>query len=142
MTNPTMEELRALYESMRTIAVVGCSTDPMKAANYIPRYLRTYGYTIVPVNPRETELLGVRCYSTLPEVDVPVDVVQVFRPSAEAPEIAAQAVALGARCLWLQLGLRSDEAARVARAAGLMVVRDRCMGVVQRRGKSRGGVAS
>jgi selenocysteine lyase/cysteine desulfurase/predicted CoA-binding protein len=130
MTDPTMEELRALYQSMKTIAVVGCSTEPTKAANYIPRYLRAYGYTIVPVNPRESELLGVRCYPSLAEVDVPVDVVQVFRPPAEAPAIAAAAVALGARCLWLQLGLRSDEAARVARAGGLMVVMDRCMGVV------------
>jgi L-cysteine/cystine lyase len=130
MTEPTMEELRELYGSMKTIAVVGCSTDPTKAANYIPRYLRTYGYTIVPVNPRQTELLGVRCYPSLTDVDAPVDVVQVFRPPAEAPEIAADAVAIGARCLWLQLGIRSDEAARVAREGGLMVVMDRCMGVV------------
>lgn len=130
MPEPTTDELRSLFESMETIAVVGCSTQPTKASNYIPRYLRTYGYTIVPVNPRESELLGERCYPSLAAVDVPVDVVQVFRPPGEAPPIATEAVRLGVRCLWLQLGLRSDEAARIARAGGLMVVMDRCMGVV------------
>ena len=130
MAEPTLEDIRALYERMRTIAVVGCSSDPTKAGNYIPRYLRAYGYEVRPVNPRQSELLGQRCYASLDEIDEPIDVVQVFRRAEEAPDIARDAVAVGAKCLWLQLGIRSDEAVRIAREAGLMAVSERCMGVV------------
>jgi L-cysteine/cystine lyase len=130
MPEPTLEEIRALYAGMKRIAVVGCSSDPTKAGNYIPRYLRAYGYEIFPVNPRQTELLGTRCYASLAEIEVPIDVVEVFRPAEEAPDIAREAVAIGARCVWMQLGVQSDEAARIARDGGLMAVNDRCMGVV------------
>ncbi len=130
MAEPTLEEIRALYERIKTIAVVGCSSTPTKAGNFIPRYLRAYGYEILPVNPRETELLGRRCYASLEEVDVPIDVVQVFRRAEEAPDIARAAVAAGAQCLWMQLGAESEEAARIARDGGVMAVSERCMGVV------------
>ena len=130
MGEPTLEDIRGLYARMRTIAVVGCSADPTKGGNYIARYLRAYGYEILPVNPGKTELLGVPCHASLTDIDVPIDVVQVFRPVQEAPDLAREAVAVGAQCLWLQLGLRSEEAARIAREGGLMAVSDRCMGVV------------
>ena len=130
LAEPTLEDLRELYARMRTIAVVGCSSDPLKPANYVPRYLRAYGYRIVPVNPRATELLGEPCRASLLDVEEPVDVVQVFRPEHEAVTIVAEALAIRAGCMWLQLGLRSDEAGRIARAAGMMFVMDRCMGVV------------
>ena len=130
MAEPTLEDIRALYERMRTIAVVGCSSDPTKAGNYVPRYLRAYGYEVRPVNPRQSELLGQRCYESLAEIDEPIDVVQVFRRGEDAPDVARDAVAVGAHCLWLQLGIRSEEAMRIAREAGLMAVSDRCMGVV------------
>lgn len=130
LANQGLERLRGIYERARTIAVVGCSSDRLRAANYVPRYMRAYGYQIIPVNPRQSELLGERCIPSLLDVDRPVDVVQVFRPVEEAPAIAADAVAVGAWCLWLQLGLSSDEAARTARDGGLEVVMDLCMGVV------------
>jgi L-cysteine/cystine lyase len=125
-----VEHQRDLFEAAQVIAVVGCSSDRLRAANYVPRYLHAYGYRIIPINPRQDELLGERCYPSLRDVDQPIDLVQVFRPVEEAPAIAADAVAIGARFLWLQLGLSSDEAARIARAGGLTVVMDRCMGVV------------
>ena len=130
LSDERLEGLRALYEDVDTIAVVGCSSDPLRAANYVPRYMRAHGYSVIPVNPRQDELLGERCFASLHEIDRKVDVVQVFRPSEEAPAIAQDAVAIGASCLWLQLGLRSDDAARIARAGGMRVVMDRCMGVV------------
>jgi uncharacterized protein len=122
------EQLLRIYAETRTIAVVGASTDPSKPAHQIPRYLQGQGYRILPVNPHGGELLGEAVAGSLAEVDGPVDVVDVFRPAEEAPEIARQAVAVGAKVLWLQLGIRSEEAKGVAEAAGLTVVMDRCMG--------------
>ncbi len=125
--NPTTDELRAVYESTDTIVVVGASSDPNKAAHTVPAYLQSMGYRIVPVSPRGGELLGEKVYPTLTEVDVPVDVVQVFRPSDEVPPIARDAVALGAKVLWMQPGIVSLEAAEIAGAAGLTVAMDICM---------------
>jgi predicted CoA-binding protein len=128
MDDAERERLRRIYAEARTIAVVGASADETKAAHQVPRYLQRQGYRILPVNPRGGELLGERAYRTLAEIDVPVDVVDVFRPAAEAPEIARQAVAIGAKVLWLQLGIASEEARRIGESAGLTVVMDRCMG--------------
>jgi predicted CoA-binding protein len=125
---PEREQLRRIYAQARTIAVVGASADAAKAAHQIPRYLQRQGYRIVPVNPRGGQLFGERVFRSLAEVDVPVDVVDVFRPAAEAPEIAPQAIAIGAQVLWLQLGIVSEEARQIAEAAGLTVVMNRCMG--------------
>jgi predicted CoA-binding protein len=124
------DELRHLYDETKTIAVVGCSDDWMKPGNVVPRYLQEQGFKLVPVNPRHSELLGERCYPTLKDVDVPVDTVDVFRPAREAPDLARDAVAIGARYFWLQEGIVSDEAAQIAEEGGLGVVMDRCMGVV------------
>jgi uncharacterized protein len=122
------ERLLRIYAQTRTIAVVGASADASKAAHQIPRYLQSQGYRILPVNPRGGELLGEHVFRALGEIDVPVDVVEVFRPAQEAPEIARQAIAIGAKALWLQLGIVSEEARRLAEEAGLTVVMDRCMG--------------
>jgi predicted CoA-binding protein len=122
------EQLVGIYATTKTIAVVGASADPTKAAHVIPRYLQSQGYRILPVNPRGGELFGERVFRSLAEIDVPVDVVDVFRPADEAPEIARQAIAVGAKVLWLQVGIESDEAQRLAEAAGLTVVMNRCMG--------------
>ena len=126
------EQLAGIYATTRTIAVVGASGDPAKAAHQVPRYLQRQGYRILPVNPRGGELLGEAVARSLPEVEGPVDVVDVFRPAVEAPQIARQAVQVGAKVLWLQLGISSEEARRVAEAAGLTVVMDRCMGETHR----------
>jgi predicted CoA-binding protein len=122
------ERLVGIFAETKTIAVVGASADPSKPAHTIPRYLQRQGYRIVPVNPRGGELLGEPVARSLAEVDGPVDVVEVFRPAEEAPGIAREAVEVGAKVLWLQLGIVSQEARQVAEAAGLTVVMDRCMG--------------
>ena len=122
------EQLSRIYAEIRTIAVVGASADESKAAHQVPRYLQSQGYRIVPVNPRGGEIFGEPVFRSLAEIDVPVDVVEVFRPTQEAPEIARQAIAIGAKVLWLQLGIVSEEARRIAEAAGLIVVMNRCMG--------------
>ncbi|MDX6714729.1 MAG: uncharacterized protein QOH30_1287 [Baekduia sp.] len=126
------ETLLRVYAEARTIAVVGASADEAKAAHQIPRYLQSQGYRIVPVNPRGGVILGEPVAASLADVDAAVDVVDVFRPGEEAPEIARQAIAIGARVLWLQLGVESEEAARLAREAGLTVVTNRCMGATHR----------
>lgn len=123
------DELRQIYAETKTIAVVGASTDESKPANHIPAYLKGQGFRVVPVNPRGGEILGERAFESLRDVDVPIDVVQVFRPSEETPDIAREAVAVGSKVLWLQTGIRSDEAARIAEEGGLKVVMNRCMGV-------------
>ena len=128
MDDSEREQLLRIYAEARTIAVVGASADESKAAHRVPRYLQSQGYRILPVNPRGGELFGERVFRSLTEIDVPVDVVDVFRPAQEAPEIARQAIAIGAKVLWLQVGIVSEEALWVAEAAGLTVVMNRCMG--------------
>ena len=134
---PTVDEalaqkLRAIYADTKTIAVVGASADEAKAAHQIPRYLQAQGYRVIPVNPRGGTILNEPVATSLAEIHEPVDVVDVFRPSAETPEVARQAVAIGAKVLWLQEGIMSDEAQRIAEAAGLTVVMDVCMGAAHR----------
>ena len=126
------EALLRVYAETRTIAVVGVSGDEAKAANRIPRYLQGQGYRIVPVNPRGGVILGEPVATSLAAIEGPVDVVDVFRPGEEAPEIARQAIAIGARVLWLQAGIESEEARRLAEEAGLTVVMNRCMGATHR----------
>ena len=128
MEETCREQLLRIYAETGAIAVVGASADALKAAHQVPRYLQSQGYRILPVNPRGGELFGEHVFPSLAEIDVPVDVVEVFRPAQEAPEIARQAIAIGAKVLWLQLGIVSEEARRIAEAAGLTVVMNRCMG--------------
>ena len=128
MEEAQREQFLRIYTQTRTIAVIGASADASKAAHKIPRYLQSQGYRILPVNPRGGKLFGKHVFRSLGEIDVPVDVVEVFRPAQEAPEIARQAIAIGAKVLWLQLGIASEEARRIAEAAGLTVVMNRCMG--------------
>ena len=119
---------REILEYAEAIAVVGASKDRTKPAGSIPSGLQRRGYRIVPINPTAAWLFGRRAYPALAGMPGPVDVVQVFRPGAEAPDIARQAAAIGARALWLQLGVRSAEARAIAEAAGMDFVEDRCMG--------------
>ena len=122
------EKLLRIYAETKTIAVVGASADESKAAHQIPRYLQSQGYRIIPVNPRGGEVLGEPVFRSLTDIDVPVDVVDVFRPAQEAPAIARQAIAIGAKVLWLQIGIESEEARQLAEAAGLTIIMNRCMG--------------
>jgi predicted CoA-binding protein len=125
---PPLSELRRICAETATIAVVGASPDPSKKAHAVPAYLQAQGYRIIPVNPRRDEIFGEAAYPTLLEVPEPVDAVDVFRPAPEAAMLAEQAVAIGAKVLWLQQGIASDEAAAIATAAGMTVVMDTCMG--------------
>jgi uncharacterized protein len=124
---PSDPELRALLGDARTIAVVGLSSDPRRASNRIARYLQGKGYRVVPVNPNETEVLGERSYASLRDVPDPIDVVDVFRRPEHTPDIARDAVAAGAKLLWLQSGIVNDEARRIAEDAGLDVVMGVCI---------------
>jgi hypothetical protein len=119
--------LRHILRDCRTIAVVGLSAEWHRPSYFAAKYLQSHGYRIVPVNPRYIEVLGERCYAALEDIPHPVDMVDVFRREADLPPIARSAVAIGARCLWQQLGVRSTEADATARAAGLHSVMDRCV---------------
>lgn len=121
------EELADIL-SLERVAVVGCSTSPGKAAHDVPKYLQEHGYDVVPVNPFADEILGVEAYDSVPEVPGEVDVVDVFRPSDEVPEIIDAVLERDDRpVIWLQLGIEHDEAAARAEEAGLRVVQDHCM---------------
>lgn len=126
---PSDDELREVYRTTATIAVVGASSDPNKPAHRIPAYLAQY-FKVLPVRPKGGELFGRAVYPSLSDIGEPVDVVDVFRPSDEAPEIAAEAVRIGAKVLWLQEGVFSEDAADIARKAGMNVVMGICMGTM------------
>jgi predicted CoA-binding protein len=125
----TDEELLAIYGSIRTIAMVGASPDWVRPSYFAMKYLQRKGYRVIPVNPKAagTEILGERAYASLSEIPVPVDVVDVFRRPDAVPGIVDEAIAIGAKVVWLQLGVRSNEGRRAAEAAGLKFIQDRCM---------------
>ena len=124
--NPPDDVIREILATPRTIAVVGCSSNPLRDSHDIARLLQRRGHRVIPVNPAETAVLGERCWPALRDVPEKIDVVDVFRRSEFVAEIARDAVAVGARVLWLQLGVIDETAALEARRAGLTVVMDRC----------------
>ena len=119
--------LRRILAQARTIAVVGLSANWYRPSYFAAKYLQEHGYRVIPVNPNYAEVLGERCYPSVAAIPDAVDVVDGFRKAGEMPALAREAVAKGARVLWMQLGVRSEEAARIASDAGLDVVMDRCM---------------
>src|SRR6185369_15471577 len=119
--------LRRILAQSRTIAVVGLSANWYRPSFFAAKYMQDHGYRIIPVNPTYDEVLGERCYPTLAAIPGTVDMVDCFRKPGEIPPLAQAAVAKGAKVLWMQLGIRNDEAARIANDAGLDVVVDRCM---------------
>ena len=135
VTNPEDRELAILLGDVHTIAVVGLSSKPSRPSYQIAAYLQDHGYRIVPVNPKETEVLGETAYASLRDIpaDLPIDVVDVFRRAEDTPEIATDAVAIGAKVLWLQEGIVSDEAYRIASEAGLEVIMGVCIRATRRR---------
>lgn len=124
MANPDPE---TIVKEARTVAVVGLSNDPEKASNEVGAYLMEQGYHVIPVNPKEDEVLGERAYDTVDEIPEQVDVVDVFLPPEKTPEIAEDAVRAGAKTLWLQEGIESPEARRIAEEGGLAYIENRCM---------------
>ncbi len=120
--------LRRILKSCRTVAVVGLSAEWHRPSYFVAKYLQQHGYRVIPVNPRYAvqQILGETVHASLDDIGEPVDMVDVFRRSADVPPIAAQAIRIGAKCLWQQLGVASAEADAAARAAGLDSVMDRC----------------
>jgi predicted CoA-binding protein len=113
----------------KTIAIVGLSSNALRASYFVGFYLQRHVYRVIPVNPRESEILGERSFASLRDVPVAVDIVNVFRAPAALPEIATEAVAIGAKCLWCQFTVINEEGARIAEKGGLSVVMDRCIKV-------------
>ena len=133
--------LRSLLGEARVIAVVGISSKPSRPSYGVASYLQEHGYRIVPVNPNETEVLGERVYASLLDIprEIRVDVVDVFRRAEHTPEVAREAVAIGARVLWLQEGIVNEEAARIATEGGLEVVMGVCFRHMHERLMGQGG---
>lgn len=129
-TNPSDAELKQLMADASTIAIVGASSNPERSSYGIMRKLQSVGYHVIPVNPRETEVLGERAYASLSEIPVHIDIVDVFRRSEDTPQIADEAVKIGAKALWLQSGIENEDAAARAKAGGLTVVMDSCLGTM------------
>ncbi len=119
--------LRRVLAESKTIAVVGLSAHWHRPSNFAAKYMQEHGYRVIPVNPAYQEVLGEKCYPSLRDIPEPVDIVDCFRASHEIPAIAADAIAIKARVLWMQIGVINMEAAHAARAAGLDVVIDRCV---------------
>ena len=128
--NPTDEAIRQMLTGATTIALVGASSNPDKASYGIMQKLQHDGYRVIPVNPRETDVLGERAYASLLDIPDKVDIVDVFRRAEDTPPIADEAVKVGAKALWLQTGIVSEDAAARAEAGGLTVVMDACIGAM------------
>ena len=124
--NPDDSVIREILAQSRTIAVVGCSPKEYRDSHAIARLLMRRGHKVIPVNPGHTEILGVKCYPDLLSIPEKVEMVDVFRRSEFVPDVASQAIQIGAKILWTQLGVWSEEAARKAQNAGMIVIMDRC----------------
>lgn len=127
MAEKPESEIAAVLRSYRVVAVVGLSADPGRASYQVAQYLQNHGYRIVPVNPGCQEILGEKCYPSLRDIPFPVEVVDIFRKVEAIPAIVDEAIAVGAKAVWLQLGLEEPQSAQRARQAGLQVVQNRCM---------------
>ncbi len=123
----TAYERIAILRQYRTIAMVGLSGNPFRPSHYAAIYMLSEGYRVIPVNPREREILGQRCYASLREIPEPVEIVDIFREPSAVPPIVEDAIAIGAKVIWMQLGVINEAAAQRARAAGLQVVMDACV---------------
>ena len=129
--------IRHVLDSAKTIAVVGLSANELRASHFVGFYLRRHGYRVIPVNPREKEVLGQTSYSSVSEVESPVDIVNVFRAPDALPAIAEEAVAIGAKTLWCQFTVINEEGARIAEDGGLSVIMDLCIKVEHARYRGR-----
>jgi predicted CoA-binding protein len=121
------QEMTHLLRNAKTIAVVGLSSNPMRPSFGVSRFLQRQGFRVIPVNPNETEVLGERAYASVKDIPDEIDIVDIFRRPARVPEVVDDALAKGARCIWMQEGIVNHEAAQKAEAAGLSVVMNRCI---------------
>ena len=121
--------IQRVLNTSKTVAIVGLSSNPLRASYFVGFYLQRHGYRVIPVNPAESNILGKKSYASLREVPVAIDIVDVFRNPSALPGIATEAAAVSAKCLWCQFGVINEEGARIAESAGLAVVMDRCIKV-------------
>jgi len=121
--------IQRVLHSAKTIAIVGLSKNELRASYFVGYYLKRHGFRVIPVNPREAEILGEKSFKTLDAVPVPVDIVNVFRAPEALPAIAGEAIAIGAGNIWCQFGVINQEATRIAEAGGVSVIMDRCIKV-------------
>jgi predicted CoA-binding protein len=123
----TDEKLKRILQENKTIAVVGCSRHPQKAAHTVPKYMKEQGYKIIPVNPFANQILEEKAHKSLSEINKPVDIVNIFRPSDQCLEVVKEAVNLKPKVIWMQLGIENKEAAQLAEKHGIEVIMDRCI---------------
>ena len=126
-------EIKKILESCKTIAVVGCSSNPEKAANRIPKYMKEHGYKIIPVNPNSENILNEKTYKSLSEIKENVDIVNIFRPSEECLEVVREAIRLKPKVIWMQLVIINEEAKKLAEKNGIKAVMDKCLMVEHKR---------
>jgi predicted CoA-binding protein len=126
-SNPPDEAIRKILAENKTVAIVGLSDKPERDSFRVAQYLKEHGYTVIPVNPTRTEILGEKSYPDLASIGSPVDIVDIFRNTEAIPGIVDEAISIGARVVWMQLGLAHNESARKAAAAGLEVVQSKCI---------------
>ena len=128
--NPSDKEIYNLLVNTKTIAMIGASSNPEKTSHGIMKKLQSVGYRVIPVNPNETEILGEKCYASLQDIPVKIDLVNVFRKAETTVPIASEAINIHAKALWLQLGITNEETAAIAKRGGLIVVMDSCIAVM------------
>lgn len=126
---PSLERLQTIFAEMNTIAVVGLSPKEKRPSNQVARYLLQAGYTIIPVNPGQDEILGRKCYPNLHSIEGQVEVVDIFRRADQVEPVVRDAISIGARVVWMQQGIVNEQAAALAEGAGLTVIMDRCLQV-------------
>ena len=134
---PSSDPILDLLRRTKTIAVVGLSSRPARPSHEVSSYLQSVGYSIIPVNPNEREVLGVKSYPRLEDIPEPIDIVDIFRRSEEVPPIIDSAIAIRAKAVWLQLGVLSPRACEIARSAGLLAVEDLCLLIEHKRRRSQ-----
>jgi hypothetical protein len=125
--NPPSEKIKAILEKYKTVAIVGLSPKPERDSHKVGKYLKDHGYRIVPVNPGQKEILGEKCYPNLKAVPFPIDIVDIFRRPEAIPPVVDDAIEVGAEVVWMQLGIVHNQAADMARRAGLEVVMNKCI---------------
>jgi len=125
--NPSSEEINAILQRYKTVAVVGLSPKPQRDSHKVAKYLKENYYRIVPVNPGQKEILGEKCYPNLKAIPFPIDLVDIFRKPEAIPPVVEDAIEIGAKVVWMQLGLAHNQAADKARKAGLQVVMNKCI---------------
>src|SRR5213594_3003631 len=135
VTKGSADPITEILSKFKTIAVVGLSSNPMRPSHGVSEYLQGAGYRIIPVNPNETEVLGEKSYARLEDVPEKIDIVNVFRRAEEVPPVVESAIRIGAKAVWMQLGVENEEAAEKARAAGLVVIEDACILVEHKKRK-------